>query len=153
MRSIRPDDAAAALSEGLVQEKLGHLRTARESLETSLRLAPNQVGARLLLGHVCLGLKDTQAATSQFEAVLQLQPENVEAQLGIAKISLAVGEITTVLPSLVQLSRTNRSNPEVFELLAEAYRRSGRIDLAAQAQKHAISLRKHQQVSRSERPF
>jgi len=143
MRSVRPDDAATAFSEGLVQEKLGHLRAARESLETSVRLAPNQVATRLLLGRICLRLKDRQAATSQFEAVLQLQPENVEAQLGIARISLIEGKITTLLPSLVQISTTNRSNPEVFELLAQAYRRSGRNDLAAQAEKQAISLRKH----------
>jgi len=149
MRSIRPDDAAAALSEGLVQEKLGHLRASRACLERSLRLAPNQVAARLLLGRVCFGLKDTLAARSQFEAVLQLQPENVEAQLGVARISLAEGKITTVLPSLVQLSTTNRSNPEVFDLLAEAYRRSGRVNLAAQAEKHAISLRNHEKVSPS----
>lgn len=144
MRSIRPDDAATALSEGLVQEKLGHLQAARESLETSLRLAPNQVAARLLLGHICLRVKDTQAATSQFEAVLQLQPENVEGQLGAARVFLAEGKITAALPVLVQLSATNASNPEVFALLAEAYRRSGKADLAAQAEKHAISLRKHE---------
>lgn len=142
MRSIRPDDAAAAFSEGMVQEQLGNLRAARASLEASLRLAPNQIAARLQLGRVCLSSKDIQAAASQFEAVLQLQPKNVEGQLGIARVSVAEGKITAALPALVQLSATNTNNPEVFELLAEAYRRSGKMDLAAQAEKHAISLRK-----------
>jgi arylsulfatase A-like enzyme/cytochrome c-type biogenesis protein CcmH/NrfG len=144
MRSIRPDDAAAAFGEGMVQEQLGNLRAARASLEASLRLAPNQIAARLQLGRVCLSSKDIQAAASQFEAVLQLQPKNVEGQLGIARVSVAEGKITAALPALVQLSATNTSNPEVFELLAEAYRRSGKMDLAAQAEKHAISLRKLQ---------
>jgi tetratricopeptide (TPR) repeat protein len=144
MRSIRPDDAAAAFGEGMVQEQLGNLRAARASLEASLRLAPNQIAARLQLGRFCLSSKDLQAAASQFEAVLQLQPKNVEGQLGIARVSVAEGKITAALPALVQLSATNTSNPEVFELLAEAYRRSGKMDLAAQAEKHAISLRKLQ---------
>jgi arylsulfatase A-like enzyme/cytochrome c-type biogenesis protein CcmH/NrfG len=150
MRLIRPDDAVAAFDEGSVEDKLGNLRVARQALDASLRLAPNQVPARLLLGDICLSSKDTQAAESQFEAVLQLQPGNVAAQLGIARVSLAEGKITAALSMLTELSRENATNPEVFDMLAQTYRRSGRGDLAAQAQKHASLLRKHKSRSLEE---
>ena len=144
MRSIHPDDAAAAYSEGVALDKLGHLRSAREALETSLRLNPDQVAVRLLLGDICLSSKDPQAATSQFGAVLQLQPQNVQAQLGIIRTSLAEGDASAALDRLVPLSAENVGNPEVYEVLAQTYRRLGKRDLAAQAEKHAILLRKHQ---------
>ena len=141
MRSIRPDDAVAAYSEGIALDKLGHLRAAREALETSLRLNPDQVPARLLLGRICLNSRDTEAAASQFGAVLQLQPESVEAQLGIIRVSLAEGHVSSALDRLVQLSNKNVENPEVYEALAQTYRRLGKNDLAGQAEKHAVLLR------------
>jgi len=150
MRLIRPDDAAAAFSEALVQDKLGNLQAARRAVDASLRLAPNQVSARLLLGDICMSSKDTQAAKSQFEAVLQLQPGNVAAQLGIARVSVAEGKITAALSMLIELSTKNASSPEVFDLLAQTYRRSGRSGLAAQAEKHASLLRRHKSTSPAE---
>ena len=49
-------------------EKTGDLAGARDALEASLKLTPEQFPARVLLGEVYLGLKDPKAAEDQFEA-------------------------------------------------------------------------------------
>ena len=146
-RMIRPDDATAAFDEGVALEKMHNMLGARDALETSLRLSPSQVQARVLLGRVYLSLKDTKAATDQFEAALLLQPENVNAQLGIVRVEIIDAKFADALPKLLYLSTSNRDNLEVLELLAETCRRLGKNDLAEQAESRARLLRQHGQTS------
>jgi choline-sulfatase len=84
-REAGADDAAAAFQEGQAREKTGDFAGARDALEASLKLAPGQFPARLLLGQVYLGLKDPKNAEDQFEAALLLQPESTEAQRGLTQ--------------------------------------------------------------------
>ena len=84
-REVRPEDAAAAFYEGQAREKIGSFAGARDALEASLKLAPEQFPARLLLGRVYLSLKDPKNAEDQFEAALLLQPQSAEAQLGVTQ--------------------------------------------------------------------
>ena len=58
---------------------------ARDALEASLKLSPEQFPARLLLGQVYLGLRDPKNAEDQFEAALLSQPKSAEAQRGLTK--------------------------------------------------------------------
>jgi choline-sulfatase len=80
---VRPNDAAIAFDEGQALEKTGDLPGAREALTASLKLAPSQFLARLLLGQVYLRLKDPKAAEDQFEAALLLHPRDRQAELGL----------------------------------------------------------------------
>jgi len=51
-------------------EKSGDWPGARDALESSLKMSPSQISARLLLGRVYLQLKDAKNAADQFEAGL-----------------------------------------------------------------------------------
>ena len=138
---IRPDDATAALRAGEALAKAHDPAGARDALETSLKRMPGQLQARLLLGNVYLELKDAKAAEDQFEAALLLQSENVEAQIGLAKAHISEKNFADAIQLLEALSRAQgKSNPAVFQLLAQAYSAVGKEREAQQADAKAKLL-------------
>jgi choline-sulfatase len=137
---IRPDDAAALFHEGQALEKTRDLGGARDALEASLKLAPGQFEARLLLGKVYLGLKDPAAAEDQFEAALLLQSGSVEAQLGLADAQITKGNFAEAAQSLQALSKVQAKNAHVFDLLAKAYSGLGKRTEAQKAETRAKVL-------------
>jgi arylsulfatase A-like enzyme/Flp pilus assembly protein TadD len=138
---VRPDDATAWFYEGQALEKTHDLPGARDALEASLKLMPGQFEARLLLGQVYLALKNPNAAEDQFEASLLLQSNSIEGQLGVAKAQIAEGNFNEAAQQLESLSKSQSRNPEVFELLAQAYRGLGKKVEAEQAEARAKLLR------------
>jgi len=123
-------------------QKMKDLEGARAVLEESLKSNPNEPTARLLLGSVYLDLRNLPAAADQFEAVLLVQPASLEGQLGLAKTQLAQSSFSEAARGLEGLSKTQRDNAEVFELLAQAYRRLGKGPEAQRAEARAKLLRK-----------
>ena len=138
VREVRLDDATAAFYQGQALEKIGDLAGARDALESSLKLTPSQLSARLLLGQVYAGLKDYKAAEDQFEAALLVQADSVDAQLGLAGAQIAEGRFEDAVQALQQLSQSDR--PEVFHLLSRAYAGMGKQQQAQEAEAHAKSL-------------
>src|ERR1700737_398605 len=141
-REVRPEDATAAFYEGQAREKSGDLAGARDALEASLKLTPGQFSARLLLGQVYFGLKDLKNAADQFEAALLLEPKSVEAQLGAGRVQIAESNFDAALQDLEPLSKSEPRNPNVFEMLAQAYRGAGKQAKAQQADQRAKALQK-----------
>jgi choline-sulfatase len=141
-RMIRPNDAAAAFDEGQAREKLGEFAGAREALESSLKLTPGQLQARLLLGRVYLELKNPKAAEDQFEAATLLDSKSLDAQLGVAQSEIAEGNQAAALDHLKSLSASHPKDPQIFDLLAQAYRGLGNGDEAEQAEDRARLLRR-----------
>jgi choline-sulfatase len=141
-REVRPEDATAAFYEGQARGKSGDLAGARDALEASLKLTPGQFPARLLLGQVYFGLKDLKNAADQFEAALLLEPKSLEAQLGAARVQIAESNFDAALQDLEPLSKSEPRNPNVFEMLAQAYRGAGKQAEAQQADQRAKALRK-----------
>jgi predicted Zn-dependent protease len=137
---IRPDDTAASFHAGQALEKIHDTAGARDALETSLRLLPGQLPARLLLGKVYLELKDAKAAEDQFEAALLLQSDSFEAQLGLAEAQIANGNFTEAAQSLEALSKAHPKNAEIFSLLAAAYSGMGRSAESQRAEAKAKEL-------------
>jgi Flp pilus assembly protein TadD len=138
---VRPDDASAAFLEGQALEKTYDLAGARDALEASLKLMPGQFQARMLLGQVYLAMRKPKAAEDQFEAALLLQSNSTEGQLGIAKAQIAEGNFSEAAQQLEPLSKSQSRNPEVFELLAQAYSGLGRKVEAQKAEARAKLLR------------
>jgi predicted Zn-dependent protease len=140
-RKARPDDATTWLREGQARVKMGDLEGAREALESSLKLTPGQLEARLLLGDVYLRLKNPAAAEDQFEAASLLDANSIPAQLGTARALMAQGKTGEALQQLTSLTLSNPKDPEIFDLLAAAYRSAGKLQEAAKAEAQARFLR------------
>ena len=141
-RSAKPGDTDLALAEGRALEKINDYAAARDVLEASLKSMPEALPARLALGRVYLALKNLGAAEDQYEAVLLLQPGNREAALGLARALIAGGKFGAAISQLRPLSNSDRQTPELFELLADAYRGAGNTVEAQAAKSHAKLLRR-----------
>ena len=143
-RQLRPDDATAAFCEGQARVKIGDFAGARHALESSLKLTPGQLPVRLMLGQVYLQLNNPAAAEDQYQAASLLNPDNVEAQLGVARAQIAEGNAKDALEGLKLLANAQSKNPEVFDLLAQAYKKVGKQREAQDAETHANALRAKQ---------
>jgi choline-sulfatase len=137
----RPDDAAAAFDYGRALELSGDLPSARDALQASLKLDPQQLAARLLLGRVYLRLDDSKAAEDEFEAAVLMQPGSAEAQIELAKALNRQKKFSDAMELLEPLAESS-SDPEMFEVLAEAYAGLGRKQDAQRAELRAKELQK-----------
>jgi len=138
----RPEDAAAAFEYGRALELSGDLPGARDALLASLKLNPNQFPARLSLGRVYLSLADAKAAEDQLEAAVLSQPGSAEAQTGLAKALLRQKKFADAVELLETIAGSSNNDPEIFQLLSEAYAGLGRRQDAERAASRAKALQK-----------
>jgi len=139
---LQPADAIAAFDYGRALELSGDLPGARDALQASLKRNPNQFAARLLLGRVYLSLDDSKTAEDQFEAAVLLQPGSIEAQIGLAKAVVRQKKFGDAVELLEPIAGSSTGDPEMFELLAEAYAGLGRRQDAQRAELRAKALQK-----------
>jgi choline-sulfatase len=145
-RDAHPQDAADALEYARALELSGNLPGARDALLATLKLNPDLFEARLLLGRVYLNSNDLNAAEDQFEAAVLLQPGNSEAQIELAKTLIRRKKLTEAVDLLEAAAESSNPNPEIFELLAQAYTELGRRQEAQRAHMRAKTLRESKQT-------
>ena len=141
-RDAHPNEATDAFEYGRALELNGDLPGARDALLASLKLNPHQFDVRLTLGRVYLGLNDANAAEDQFEAAILLQPGSSEAQLDLAKALIRQKKYADAVELLEPVAGPSSRDPEMFELLAQAYVGLGRRQDAQRAQLRAKALQK-----------
>ena len=143
-QEARPNDATDASEYGRALEMSGDLPAARDVLQASLQLNPDQFAARLSLGRVYLRLNDLQAAEVQFAAAVLLQPGSSEAQIDLAKALVRQKKFADALELLEPIAGFSGDDAEMFEVLAGAYTGLGRRQDAQRAQSQARALQKSQ---------
>ncbi|HET6931943.1 MAG TPA: sulfatase-like hydrolase/transferase [Candidatus Acidoferrum sp.] len=139
--AANPNDAGDAIAYARALELSGDLAGARDVLLASLKVNPEQFEARLALGRVYAGLKDFKAAEDQFEAAVLLQPGSSEGQIELAKTLIQRRKFSDAAGLLEAAREASNRNPEIFELLAEAYAGLGRQEGARLAREKARTLR------------
>jgi len=137
---LRPEDFMAAFEAGQALEKTGEYAAARDALEASLKQAPSQVPARVLLGQVYLRLKDARNAEDQFEAALLVDSENKEGRIGLAEAQVMRGDFATALPDLESLTKSDPADAQAWRVLAETYKGLHREAEATRAEAKAAAL-------------
>jgi choline-sulfatase len=145
---LRPADAELEFKLARAFAKQENFTSARDVLLDSLRLAPDQLAARLELGKVYLSLGSNTEALDQFQAAQLLDPSSVDAALGRAAAQIQQGNIAEAVRDLQSLSRSHPRNADVFDTLARALRKSGDNDGAARAEQKAKLLRQAAPVAR-----
>ena len=138
----RPEDAIAAFDYARALELTGDLARARHALEQTLMLNPSQFAARLLMGKVCLRLNDARTAEDQLEAALLLNPNSSEAQLLLARAQIAQKKFSDAASGLEALTKSQPANPDIYDLLSEAYAGLGKGNMAEEASAKAARMRK-----------
>jgi len=137
-----PNDATDTFEYARALQLSGDLPGARDALLASLKLNPDQFETQLALGRIYLALNDSNAAEDQFEAAVLSQPGSSEAQIGLAKALIRQKKFTDAVELLKLAAGTSSRDPEVFELLAQAYTGLGRRQDAQRAQLRATELQK-----------
>ena len=141
-QDAHPNDATDVSEYGRALEMSGDLHGARDVLQASLKLHPDQFGARLSLGRVYLRLNDSKEAEVQFEAAVLLQPGSSEAQIDLAKALIRQKKFADAVELLEPVAGSSNDDAEVFEVLAEAYTGVGRRQDAQRTQSQARALQK-----------
>jgi choline-sulfatase len=138
---VRPGDAVAAFDYARALNLNGNLPGARAALQESLKLNPNQLDARLLLGQVDLSSNEYKSAEEEFESALLLKPASEEGQIGLAEALLGQKKFSDAVGLLEASTSSATTNAELFELLAQAYRAAGKTAPAKNAEEQAQRLR------------
>jgi len=105
-------------------------------------LNPNQFAARLSLGRVYLSLNDLKEAEDQLEAAVLSQPGSAEAQIGLAKALIRQKKFADAVELLEPIAGASNNDPEMFQVLSEAYAGLGRRQDAQRAASRANALQK-----------
>jgi choline-sulfatase len=137
--ALRPGDAGLALNYSQALSEAGDAHGAEQALQTSLKLNPNQYGARFSLGSAYFATHEFSAAQDQLEAALLIQA-TFEAQIKLSEVLLAQQKFAEARQQLEAAIKTKRDSPEAYELLARAYTGLGDKQSAQQARNHSKSL-------------
>ena len=140
-RQLRPNDSTSAFYEGQARFAMGDFSGARDALEASLRLLPEQLPARILLAKTYLRLDKPGSAEDQLQAALLVDSGNADAQLELGRVLLAEKKYAEAVSQLKSVTEQHPT-AESFELLKQAYAGQGKAQLAAGAAKRAAELKR-----------
>jgi tetratricopeptide (TPR) repeat protein len=133
MLRARPDLASYARLS-YYHELHGRLDDAIDAMERAVvaggAAVENTEYARVLLGDLWLLAGDTERATSMYETALRAMPGSVPAHRGLARVSVARGDLDEAIAQL-QAAAARTPLPDVLIALGEAQEADGRSDDAA----------------------
>lgn len=108
-----------------VRERGGMASDPREHIEKAKRLVAE---------------RKHQDAVRALRRALVSRPDDVEARLLLGQSLLALGRFDEVRAEMLALTRRAPHDPAVHRTLGEAYLRSGKVDKAVEALRHALSI-------------
>ena len=147
-RQLRPNDSTSAFYEGQARFAMRDFSGARDALEASLRLLPEQLPARILLAKTYLRLDKPGSAEDQLQAALLVDSGNADAQLELGRVLLAEKKYAEAVSQLKSVTEQHPT-AESFGLLKQAYAGQGKAQLAAGAAKRAAELKRTSPPRRS----
>jgi tetratricopeptide (TPR) repeat protein len=119
------------LAEALLQKSKTQREReeAEEAFLAELALNPGDVNAECRLGDLYLSAGTTRLddAYKSYARALQLQPSFANAQLGMGKVLIRMGKNEEALAALREAARLDPLDSTVHYLLAQTYRRLGRM--------------------------
>ncbi len=115
---------------GLVLAESGHNLKAIDALDRARAASPGYAPASWRGGYILLEEGDLPGAAERFEAALKAKPGDPASRVGLARVAMA-SDRPEVASTILESLRTEISNQYLDFLLAQAYRRQGRVDDAA----------------------
>ncbi len=108
----------ALLADAL--REAGQLETARSVCQHGVRIHPNYVTGRIMLGQILLQLGNAAEARQEFENVLAQHPQNLVARMFLGQIFLDNGEFQAAAEHFRRILQLNPDNPNARRLLEQA---------------------------------
>ena len=138
---LRPDDTTVLLEYAKAQEATGDLAGAGAVLQATLKSNPNQFALQLLLGNIEFRMGETNAALDHLEDAVLQRPDNTEAKIDLSRVLLREKKFAEVADLLEPIAAKEK-DPNIYEVLVEAYRGLGRTADAKRAELRYQSLRR-----------
>jgi len=141
-RSLRPDDALAALNIATYEQMRGDYQAALEDYARVMRFTKEPSfleNARVNSGYAHYSLKQYDNAKRDFEAGVRQQPWNSPAYRGLGLVAQRAGDIALAVTNY-ERSVEFQPSPVGYLLLAQALDLSGRADAARAAQAQAARM-------------
>ncbi len=152
----QPDHLEARFLLGLAASRSRDLDTARAAFESVLENIPGHVGALYNLGRVLIQLghqEEGRTRLEAFRALSQLQDRidyfdraarknagNRDVRLELARLQLQAGHTEDAIEELLAARQIDPGHAITYRMLAEAFRRLGQSEAAAQAEAFAARL-------------
>ena len=118
----------------------GHLTAAALRLSRGLDYRPNDLAARICLGHVLQLAGRHAEAAAEYEKALRLEPESAMPTLELAQTMELVENGTEAIPLLTKLLTARPECPDVCLKLAELYSEAGHDQQARNHYEKALSI-------------
>src|SRR5271166_1131847 len=133
LRSLGPDADSGSTSSQNV------LKLAIEQYEQIVKLQPDSVDDRLLLGRLYRLNNDLQKAENEFKTAVKLQPDSEEAVTTLAYLYNELGDTARATQVLSSVPNTERS-AKLYSALGYTYEQQKQYKGAIEAYRHAIEL-------------
>jgi tetratricopeptide (TPR) repeat protein len=142
---LRPQDAEARNNLGLALIQVGRPAEAVESMKRAVELNPAYTEARYNLGHALTAIGQPSAAADQFREALRTRADWTPALASLAWVEATEGGGVRNPEDALRLATraadlTNRSDPQVLDVLAAAYAAAGRFPEATETAEAAAAL-------------
>jgi len=128
VRAVELDAAndRALTQLGLTAAKLGDVATARDALTRAIKANALVFVPKVVRAQIALLDGDTEVAIELLKSALKVQPDSAWAAGWLGAAYLQLGQVPTAIEHLDEAQRAN--DPQLQLFLAEALRRSGRVN-------------------------
>jgi hypothetical protein len=115
-----PDDFVARMNLGAVMLSRLNPQGAVSMLEAAVRIGPDRVEARNMLGLALSQTGRMREAAMQFVGALKTRPDFLSARFNLAAVELKMGALDDAIANLEILSKAEPENETIRQRLAEA---------------------------------
>ncbi len=133
-----PEDSLVRQAE--LYRGQGNLDKASELIEQALKLNPDLIEARHVLGAIYLDQRKFDKAIEELEQVLRVNPYNPTAHENLGYALVSKGRFEEALDELKKAVKLGGKNAEVLNNIAYTYWKSGEIDKAIKEYKNSIKM-------------
>jgi hypothetical protein len=121
-----PDDFVARMNLGAVMLSRLNPQGAVSMLEAAVRIDPNRVEARNMLGLALSQTGRTREAAAEFVAALKTRPDFLSARFNLAAVELKMGALDDAIGNLEVLAKAEPENETIRQRLADAVAARGK---------------------------
>ncbi len=134
-------DSSYLVNRGILKRDTGDFTGAREDFDTVIASNPRHAGALCERADMYRMQGNRAKAIADYEAVLRLNPAHAHAAFFLGAVLVETGDNEKAVASLNKALALGCKNPgSAYFLLAQAYQRMGRTDLATQALRRSREL-------------
>jgi tetratricopeptide (TPR) repeat protein len=127
-------DSSYLVNRGILKRNTGDFAGAREDFDTVIAINPRNAGALCERADLYRMQGNWARAVADYEAVLRLNPAHANAAFFLGVVLVETGDNERAVASLNKaIALGSKNSAPAYFLLAQAYQKMGRTELAAQA--------------------